>query len=480
MLRVGAVCCPLMPIFREREVAFCLRRSRARVLFVPDEARGRNHAGEIAAMLREASVVRGDLPMQLEHVVVCCRRPQASRPARRRVRRELRAAGCATRRRWAPRKPTPPRSTPASRDPRAIAQFLFTSGTSGEPKGVLHRNDVLMRAAAMEVEHLDLGARDRIFVPSPLAHQTGFLYGMWLALVMGVPQIVQPVWNATRALRALNDWEGTFVQAATPFLADLRSGRRKRRARARRAAHLRRDGRRRAAQLGRTRDARVSAQPSAARGARRNRALGSLAAPSDEPAKVWGTDGRALRGIRLRITDAEGRTLAPEQGGTLRGALADDVRGLRRPSRVDGGGLHARRLVPHRRSRRYRRERLHPDHRPRTRRDQPRRRKDSRRRDGAAAKRSSGDRRDRYRRDARPAPGRARLRLRRAAEELAPRFRPDAALSDACQASKYFWPERLEIVESLPRTASGKIQKYRLREMARGLRAYDRDKAGVS
>ena len=64
-------------------------------------------------------------------------------------------------------------------------------------------------------------ADDRIFVPSPLAHQTGFLYGMWLAIVMGVPQIVQPVWNATRALRALNDWDGTFVQAATPFLADI-------------------------------------------------------------------------------------------------------------------------------------------------------------------------------------------------------------------------------------------------------------------
>jgi 3-phosphoshikimate 1-carboxyvinyltransferase len=78
-----------------------------------------------------------------------------------------------------------------------------------------------MRAAAMEIEDLGLGREDRIFVPSPLAHQTGFLYGLWLALVLGVPQILQPVWNGPRALRALNDWDGTFVQAATPFLADL-------------------------------------------------------------------------------------------------------------------------------------------------------------------------------------------------------------------------------------------------------------------
>ena len=43
--------------------------------------------------------------------------------------------------------------------------------------------------------------------------------------------------------------------------------------------------------------------------------LGSLAAPGDEPAKVWGTDGRALRAIRLRITDSEGRIVpAGEEG----------------------------------------------------------------------------------------------------------------------------------------------------------------------
>ena len=55
-LRVGAICCPLMPIFREREVAFCLRRSGARVLFVPDEARGRHHAGEILAAARSVNL----------------------------------------------------------------------------------------------------------------------------------------------------------------------------------------------------------------------------------------------------------------------------------------------------------------------------------------------------------------------------------------------------------------------------------------
>src|SRR5580700_5721585 len=312
-LRIGAICCPLMPIFREREIAFCLRRSRARVLFVPDEARGRHHAGEIAALLAEASVFSGDLPLVLEHVLVSSSvRKTHPLPAADNVNDsvhwlryeealaqiEIDSAAIAARR----------------PNPTALAQLLFTSGTSGEPKGVLHRNDVLMRAAAMEVEHLGLGREDRIFVPSPLAHQTGFLYGMWLAIVMGVPQILQPIWNAPRALRALNDWNGTFVQAATPFLADLvkavdeggsppaalrifvATGAAVPRSLAERATRI----------LG---TAVCGAWGTTESG------LGTLAAPGDDAAKVWGTDGRALRGIRLRIADADGHVLPAGQEG---------------------------------------------------------------------------------------------------------------------------------------------------------------------
>ena len=63
-LRIGAVCCPLMPIFREREIAFMLARSKARVLFVPATFRGRDHAAETAAVLAAP-----DHP-PLDHVVV--------------------------------------------------------------------------------------------------------------------------------------------------------------------------------------------------------------------------------------------------------------------------------------------------------------------------------------------------------------------------------------------------------------------------
>ncbi len=476
-LRAGAICCPLMPIFREREIAFCLRRSGARVLVVPDEARGRHHAGEIASLLREASIFSGELPLRLEHVIVSASgRRNHPLPAPdnangsvhwlhlQQALRTIEADSAALDAR--------------RRGPSALVQLLFTSGTSGEPKGVLHRNDVLMRAAAMEVEHLELGAEDRIFIPSPLAHQTGFLYGMWLAILMGVPQIVQPVWSATRALRALNDWDGTFVQAATPFLTDL--------------VKAVEEGERPPAAL-RIFVATGAAVPRglAERATRilgtavcgawgtTESCLGSLAAPGDEPAKVWGTDGRALREIQLRITDSRGHVLPSGEEGNFE---------VRSPTMFDGYVDHPE----------WTAAAFTPDGWFRT--------GDLAVMDESGYIRITGRVRDVINRGGEKIPVAEMEQLlsdHPAVADVAIVAMPDARLGeracafvvlhsgasldfnrmqhylDACQVSKHYWPERLELLAELPRTPSGKVQKYVLRERARGLRAHERVKETI-
>ncbi len=476
-LRVGAVCCPLMPIFREREVLFCLRRSRARVLFLPDQSRGRHFAGEVAALLGETSAFSGDLPLRLEHVAVA---------ASGRKLHPLPAPDNANGVHWlhfqdALTQIHVDRAALEARRsaPTSLAQLLFTSGTSGEPKGVLHRNDVLMRATAMEVEHLGLGANDRIFIPSPLAHQTGFLYGMWLAILMGVGQILQPVWSAERALRALNDWDGTFVQAATPFLADMvkavEDG-------ARPPAALRifvatgaavpRGLAERATRI-------LGAAVCGAWGTTES-CLGSLAAPSDEPAKVWGTDGRALRGIGLRIRDDDGRVLPAGEEGHFE---------VKSPTMFDG----------------------YVDHREWTAaaytRDGWFRSGDLAVIDESGYVRITGRVRDVINRGGEKVPVAEVEQLladHPAVAEVAIVAMPDPRLGeracafavlrergqfdfsrmqhylDACQVAKHYWPERLEVVSELPRTPSGKIQKYVLRERAKTLRPQERAKEPVA
>lgn len=207
----------------------------------------------------------------------------------------------------------PDRDRIAARRPLAddVAQLLFTSGTTGEPKGVQHTHRTLGLATAMEVDHLGLTPDDRVFIPSPLAHQTGFLYGLLLSWRLGTAAVVQPIWNAHTALdQAFGESRARFVQAATPFLMDLVE----------------------AVEAGAPAPAPDSLRIVVATGAAVPRelaeratrvldtavcgafgttetCLGTLSSPADPPGSAWGTDGRPLAGIRIRIVDDEGREL---------------------------------------------------------------------------------------------------------------------------------------------------------------------------
>jgi cyclohexanecarboxylate-CoA ligase len=439
--RIGAVCCPLMPIFREREISFMLRRARARVIVVPATFRSRNYPAEVAA-------VAGAESLPLKHVLVLGGNYEeaVARQAIDRAALDERA--------------------PA---PDAFAQLLFTSGTSGEPKGVLQRMDALTRAAAMEIRHLGLTREDRVFIPSPLAHQTGFLYGMWLALLLGVPQILQQVWDGPAALALLRRHGGTFVQAATPFLADLvdavetsgdrpgelrifvATGAAVPRALAERAT--------------RTLDAAVCGAWGTT-----ETCLGSLAAPGDEPAKVWGTDGRALAGVRLRVTDDDGNVLAPGQEGNFEvrsDCLFDGY--------LDRSDLTAEAMTP----------------------DGWYRSGDLAVIDESGYVRISGRVKDIINRGGEKVPVaeiEQLLHTHPKVKEVVIVAMPDERLGeracafvvsagsgddlefgemqrflDSAHVAKQYWPERLEIIAGMPRTQTGKVQKFVLREQIQAI-----------
>ncbi|MGH7639313.1 MAG: 3-phosphoshikimate 1-carboxyvinyltransferase [Candidatus Dormibacteria bacterium] len=455
LARIGAVSCPLMPIFREREMGFMLFRSRARVLVVLDHFRGRDCVQEVKGLMAGSG---GEL-VALEHVLVVGAPgglpgadPEGAGPSWHHFQTEV-------------ERQSPDRAVLERRRPeaRSLAQLLFTSGTSGEPKGVLHRMDVLTRAAAMEVRHLSLGSEDRIFIPSPLAHQTGFLYGMWLAFVLGVPQILQRTWEGTRALDLLRRFGGTFVQAATPFLGDLV-----------RAVEVRgeRPGKLRifvatGAAVPRALAERATRTLGAAvcgAWGTTETCLGTLAAPEDEPARTWGTDGRALAGVRIRVTDDEGRVLAPGLEGNFEVSSPCLFEGyLDRPDLTqevltEDGFYRSGDLAVI---------------------------------DEAGYVRISGRLKDVINRGGEKVPVAEIEQLLHQHPEVADVAivaMPDERLGEracafvvspeglrleeACRflddhhVAKQYWPERLELVESLPRNPAGKVQKFLLREWA--------------
>jgi cyclohexanecarboxylate-CoA ligase len=431
-LRAGAVCEPLMPIFRERELEFMLRESAARVLFVPDTFRGRDHATMAAAL-------RDTLPA-LEHVVVLPGGYQG-----------LLDGGPAT-------------DTFPAVAPEQIAQLLFTSGTSGEPKGALHRHDVLRRAADHHIEHFGLGAEDVISVPSPLAHQTGFLYGMWIAIRLGVPQVLQEVWDAEVGFETMRRFGVTFVQAATPFLADLTRVAEERGETLERLKTFVATGAAIPRELARRSREILGAEVGGAWGTTES-CLGCAFAPGDPPELAWGSDGRALSNVRLRIVDDEGRPLGTGEEGNFEVGTDCLFEGyLNRPEltadAVTADGWY--------------------------------RTGDLARIDAHGYVRITGRVKDVINRGGEKVPVaeiEQLLHAHPAVRDVAIVAMPDERLGeracafvvgdldfetmldylDSARVAKTYWPERLELVESLPRTPSGKIQKFILRAQAREL-----------
>ncbi|MFB7182128.1 3-phosphoshikimate 1-carboxyvinyltransferase [Streptomyces sp. NPDC056257] len=459
-LRIGAVCCPLMPILRQREMAFALRRSGARVLLIADRFRNRDHQGETASWFAEDPAGRA----QVRHVaVVSADGGAVELPA------DVEGLTWSD---WGAATAATPVDTVAlaARQPApdALAQLLFTSGTTGEPKGVLHRHDTLGHAVRLQAERLGLDDRDVVFIPSPLAHQTGFLYGMWLAVALGVPQLVQAHWNPRTALQAVVKHGATFVQAATPFLADLLK---EVEAGGRAPETLRTIVVAGAALPRSLADRATTVLGTTVCGAfgTTETCLGSLSAPNDPPEKVWGTDGRAMPGVGLRVTDDAGRTLPAGREGNFELQSPTCFVGY-----LDRPDLTAEAWTS----------------------DGWYRTGDLAVIDSDGYVRITGRIKDVINRGGEKVPVaeiEELLHQHPSVDEVAVVGTPDERLGErACafaalvdgadldleamrkyldyhQVSKHYWPERLELVDRLPRNPAGKVQKFVLRQRAEAL-----------
>jgi len=195
VLRLGAVSNPIVPIYRDREVRHMLGEARSRVVVVPESFRGFGHA----AM---AERLRPGLP-DLEHVVVV--RPE--RPGGLTFDALEADAGDG--------------AADAARSPDDPALLMFTSGTTADPKGVVHTHNTLDYENRSIIELFGLGTDDVVFMASPVTHVTGLLYGLQLPAMLGVPVVLQDVWDPGRALGLLERHGCSFTVAATPFLHSL-------------------------------------------------------------------------------------------------------------------------------------------------------------------------------------------------------------------------------------------------------------------
>jgi cyclohexanecarboxylate-CoA ligase len=444
--RIGAVANPLMPIFRQRELHFMLGFAEAKLAVVPALWRGFDHA----AMLRE---IRPGLP-HLAHVFA------------------VGGAGEASFERHFLDRPSPSeaerRHLSALRpEPDEVAELIYTSGTSGEPKAVMHTANTVLAPARCFIEDIPLRQSDVIFMGSPYAHQTGFLYGMLMPVILKTTTVALDVWSASEAAPMIERERATFSMGSTPFVSDM--------------VNLAEEPRRRVSRSLRTWVCagapipRVLVQRAKAEmeldvlscwGMTENAGM-TITRRSDPQEKVFSTDGRALPGTEARVVDDAKRPLPADTVGNLQArGITHFVGYLKRPelnsidrdgwfdtgdlARIDKDGYI--RIVG--------------------------RTKDVIIRGGenipVAEVENLIYRHPAVAECAVVAMPDARLGERPCAYVVA---KPGARL-DLAELTRFlgregmaktYWPERLELVADMPRTPSGKIQKFRLREAAASL-----------
>jgi cyclohexanecarboxylate-CoA ligase len=294
---IGAHAVPIVPILRGREVSVILRQTRPRAIVLPERFRGT----DFVAQTREVIASVADLDPLL---VVA--RASAAPIAPRAERFEDVAAGTAT---SLQRHPV---------DPATLALVIYTSGSTADPKGAMHSHQTLGAELASLVDAHGLGDADRVLMPSPLTHISGVIHGILAPALLGTSVVLQDRWDPAAALAAVTRHRVTYMIGAPTFLQemlaqpalathDLSSLRLFSCGGASVAPELMRLGRARIPNLLTKRSYGSSEFPTIA-----------TTGVEDALARGLDTEGRALRGVEIRVTDESGTPLAAGAEGEIR------------------------------------------------------------------------------------------------------------------------------------------------------------------
>jgi acyl-CoA synthetase (AMP-forming)/AMP-acid ligase II len=173
----GAVLVPLNTRFKGREAAYILRKSRAKALVTITDFLDTDYV----ALLRDAVDVDADLP-DLETMVVL----RGDAPAGTRPWADFLAAGSAVESELADARAQ-------AVEPGDLSDILFTSGTTGNPKGAMLTHAQTLRAYRDWSDVVGLQEHDRYLIVNPFFHAFGYKAGWLASLMMGATVLPQAV-----------------------------------------------------------------------------------------------------------------------------------------------------------------------------------------------------------------------------------------------------------------------------------------------
>ncbi len=194
----GAVLVPLNTRYKGTEAAYILRASGARILFTVQGFLGTDYP----ALLDEA-VAAGDALADLDLVVVLRTDGQEAAPSEAAGARAVgweafltRAADC---------EPDVAAGRTAAITPTDVSDLVFTSGTTGHPKGAMTTHGQTLRTFATWAEVVGLRAGDRYLIVNPFFHTFGYKAGILACLMAGATMVPEPVFDVDVVLQRVAD-----------------------------------------------------------------------------------------------------------------------------------------------------------------------------------------------------------------------------------------------------------------------------------
>ena len=200
----GMVAHPVLPSLREHDLCFMLKDVESRMIFIPAQFRGHESAQMLTRVVQQLDtppqvvVVRGD---RGEHIAY-----------------DSLFADVA------------PQPLPVP-DPDAVRMIMYTSGTTGSPKGVMHSHNSIHALIRQIGRHWLVEPGDKFLVAGPISHIGGSIYAFECPLLLGATAVLMERWDADEAIAHLVDERCTHFAGATPFLVQTLAAARRARTR---------------------------------------------------------------------------------------------------------------------------------------------------------------------------------------------------------------------------------------------------------
>lgn len=201
-VRIGAAVVPINTRYKPAEAAYLLRKSEATTLVIEHSFIGVDFPASFRNICPDWDGRRSSELPDLRRVVLDGRREEGMTPYEEFADsgRDISDDDLAAAR--------------AGNEPEDTIIIVFTSGTTGHPKGVMHTHRAVRMMTAV-TEWLGIGPEDRILGHLPLFHVAGVFSSFMPALISGGALVQMDHWEPTRALELIEK-EGVSVLSGIP------------------------------------------------------------------------------------------------------------------------------------------------------------------------------------------------------------------------------------------------------------------------